>query len=65
MFRRTFIRSAIAASAVFALAACGGGNGGDPLAGGGDAGGGDAPAKIDSITVGSANVAESHILAEI
>ncbi|MET7278273.1 ABC transporter substrate-binding protein [Kribbella sp. NPDC005582] len=65
MFRRTFIRSAIAASAVFALAACGGGNGGDPLAGGGDAGGGDAPAKVDSITVGSANFAESQVLAEI
>ncbi len=65
MFRRTFIRSAIAASAVFALAACGGGNGGDPLAGGGDAGGGEAPAKVDSITVGSANFAESQVLAEI
>ncbi|MFB6723765.1 ABC transporter substrate-binding protein [Kribbella sp. NPDC056345] len=64
MFRRSFIRSAIAASAVFALAACGGGNG-DPLAGGGDAGDADAPAKIDSITVGSANFAESQVLAEI
>ncbi|MFK4082994.1 ABC transporter substrate-binding protein [Kribbella sp. NPDC020789] len=65
MFRRTFIRSAIAASAVFALAACGGGNGGDPLSGGSNAGGGEAPAKVDSITVGSANFAESQLLAEI
>ncbi|GAA0577395.1 ABC transporter substrate-binding protein [Kribbella sandramycini] len=62
MFRRTFIRSAIAASAVFALAACGGG--GDPLSSGGDAGGA-APDKVDSITVGSANFAESQVLAEI
>ncbi|WP_405062799.1 ABC transporter substrate-binding protein [Kribbella sp. NBC_01505] len=63
MFRRTFIRSAIAATAVLGLAACGNG-GGDPLAGGGDAGG-SAPAKIDSITIGSANFAESQVLAEI
>ncbi|ONI68090.1 glycine/betaine ABC transporter substrate-binding protein [Kribbella sp. ALI-6-A] len=65
MFRRTFIRSAIAATAVFALAACGGGE--DPLSGGGDndAGGGSAPDKVDSLTVGSANFAESQVLAEI
>ncbi|TDD45434.1 ABC transporter substrate-binding protein [Kribbella antibiotica] len=63
MFRRTFIRSAIAATAVLGLAACGNG-GGDPLAGGGDAGG-SAPAKVDSITVGSANFPESQLLAEI
>ncbi|GAA1713958.1 ABC transporter substrate-binding protein [Kribbella sp. NPDC056951] len=65
MFRRTFIRSAIAASAVFALAACGGNGGGDPLSPGGDAGGGKAPDKVDSITVGSANFPESQLLAEI
>ncbi|HEY0687650.1 MAG TPA: ABC transporter substrate-binding protein [Kribbella sp.] len=63
MFRRTFIRSAIAATAVFALAACGGGS--DPLSGGSSAGGGSAPAKVDSLTVGSANFAESQLLAEI
>ncbi len=63
MFRRTFIRSAIAATAVFALAACGGGE--DPLGGGNDAGGGSAPDKVDSLTVGSANFAESQVLAEI
>jgi osmoprotectant transport system substrate-binding protein len=63
VFRRTFIRSAIAATAVFALAACG--NGGDPLSGGSSAGGGSAPSKVDSLTVGSANFAESQLLAEI
>jgi osmoprotectant transport system substrate-binding protein len=63
VFRRTFIRSAIAATAVFALAACG--NGGGPLSGGSSAGGGSAPAKVDSLTVGSANFAESQLLAEI
>jgi osmoprotectant transport system substrate-binding protein len=65
VFRRTFIGSAIAATAAFALAACGGG-GSDPLGGGSsDAGGGSAPAKVDSLTVGSANFAESQLLAEI
>ena len=63
MFRRTFIRSAIAATALFALAACGGGS--DPLSGGSSAGGGSAPSKVDSIKVGSANFAESQLLAEI
>jgi osmoprotectant transport system substrate-binding protein len=64
VFRRTFIRSAIAATAVFALAACGGGE--DPLSGGGDNdAGGSAPDKVDSLTVGSANFAESQVLAEI
>jgi osmoprotectant transport system substrate-binding protein len=63
VFRRTFIRSAIAATAVFALAACGGGS--DPLSGPSSAGSGSAPAKVDSLTVGSANFAESQLLAEI
>jgi osmoprotectant transport system substrate-binding protein len=63
VFRRTFIRSAIAATALFALAACGGGS--DPLSGGSSAGGGSAPSKVDSIKVGSANFAESQLLAEI
>ncbi|ADB35764.1 Substrate-binding region of ABC-type glycine betaine transport system [Kribbella flavida DSM 17836] len=63
MFRRTFIRSAIAATAVLALAACGGGE--DPLSSGDGAGGGSAPDKVDSLTVGSANFAESQVLAEI
>lgn len=63
MFRRTFI-GAIAATAVLALAACGGGND-DPLGGGNDAGGGSAPDKVDSLTVGSANFPESQLLAEI
>lgn len=63
MFRRTFIRSTIAATALFALAACGGGS--DPLSGGSSAGGGSAPSKVDSLTVGSANFAESQLLAEI
>lgn len=63
MFRRSFIRTAIAATAVLALAACGGGE--DPLSGGDNAGGGSAPAKVDSLTVGSANFAESQLLAEI
>jgi osmoprotectant transport system substrate-binding protein len=64
VFRRTFI-GAIAATAALALAACGGGND-DPLGGSSkDAGGGSAPDKVDSLTVGSANFAESQLLAEI
>ena len=63
MFRRTFI-GAIAATAMLALAACGGGND-DPLGGGNDAGGGSAPDKVDSLTVGSANFPESQLLGEI
>jgi osmoprotectant transport system substrate-binding protein len=51
VFRKAFIRTAVAVSAVLALTACGGD---DPL-GGGDAGGGSAPDKVDSLTVGSAN----------
>jgi osmoprotectant transport system substrate-binding protein len=56
---------AVAATAVLALAACGGGNNNDPLGGSSDAGGGSAPDKVDSLTVGSANFAESQLLAEI
>jgi osmoprotectant transport system substrate-binding protein len=64
VFRRTFI-GAIAATAALALAACGGGGNDDPLGGSSDAGGGSAPDKVDSLTVGSANFAESQLLAEI
>jgi osmoprotectant transport system substrate-binding protein len=64
VFRRTLIRTAIAATAALALAACGGGE--DPLSGGNDTGAGaSAPDKVDSLTVGSANFAESQLLAEI
>jgi osmoprotectant transport system substrate-binding protein len=63
VFRRTFIRSTVAAAAVLALTACGGGE--DPLSKGDGAGGGSAPDKVDSLTVGSANFAESQVLAEI
>jgi osmoprotectant transport system substrate-binding protein len=63
VFRRTFI-GAIAATAALALAACGGGND-NPLGGSSGAGGGSAPDKVDSLTVGSANFAESQLLAEI
>ena len=63
MLRSTFIRTAIAGVAVLGLAACGGG--GDPLAGDNDAGASSAPSEVKSITVGSADFAESQLLAEI
>jgi osmoprotectant transport system substrate-binding protein len=63
VLRSTFIRTAIAGVAVLGLAACGGG--GDPLSGGNDAGGTSAPSEVKSITVGSADFAESQLLAEL
>ena len=63
MLRSMFVRTAIAGVAVLGLAACGGG--GDPLAGDNDAGGSSAPSEVKSITVGSADFAESQLLAEI
>ena len=62
----SIVRSAAALAAVLALAACGGGGGGDPLANGGSSGQtSGAAAAGDTIVVGSANFAESQILAEI
>ena len=57
-------RSAVAlASAALVLTACGGGN--DPLSSGSGQTSGAAAAPADTIVVGSANFAESQILAEI
>jgi osmoprotectant transport system substrate-binding protein len=58
--RSAFIRTAIASIAVFGLVGCGGD---DPLSS--ENSGGTAPAKVESITVGSAKFAESEVLAEI
>jgi osmoprotectant transport system substrate-binding protein len=61
VFRSSIVRITIAGAALLGLVACGGGS--DPLSSG--KGGGTAPAKVDSITVGSANFSESQLLAEI
>ncbi|MFD7161507.1 ABC transporter substrate-binding protein [Kribbella sp. NPDC059898] len=63
MLQRAAIRTAIAGLAMALLAACGGG-GGNPLDSGAS-GDGKAPAKVTSITVGSAKFAESELLAEM
>jgi len=63
VLRSALIRTAIAGVAVLGLAACGGGS--DPLSGDSNAGSSPAPAKVSSVTVGSADFSESQLLGEI
>jgi osmoprotectant transport system substrate-binding protein len=60
MKKRTII-SALAATSVLALSACGGGGGSDPLSGGGDNSG----SSGSTVIIGSADFTESQLIASI